>query len=131
MDKIGDFNFINLSRPAELPQQQLAVRSRPGVNGVMVQQLGIRGSQFQVTSVVDSLNITDAHNQYLDYTQIVGGSPVRIIWANQQYFSENILFFVLKVEPLLIRQIVRGHGGLLGASYARCQCVWTLQPTQV
>ena len=128
---IGNFRFVTLSRPPELLQQQVLVRSRPGVDGVMIQRTGSRARPFQVASMVDAGTIEQAFTLYHGYTQLVGGNAVSVVWADQALVNISIGCVVLGVEPVDIRRIVRGHGGLNGWSYARCECLWTLQPAAI
>jgi len=126
VNSIGPFHFVRLDRPPELVKQTLITRSRPGVNGVMLQRLGVRAMPFEITSMVDAPTVADAYSLYWQYRLLVGASAVPMWWAGLAIQSH--LFFVMNVSPVDIRRILRGHGGLNGLSYARTVCTWTLQP---
>lgn len=128
LNTIGNFAFVALSRPPEIEQEQVVTRARPGTDGVMLQRVGRRGRAFQLTSMVDAPTLAGAMQLYYAYTLLVGQDAVEVIWADQFLVGANSKYFVTAVEPINIRRIVRGHGGLNGVSHARCECLWTLQP---
>ena len=131
VNRIGTFNFTSLSRPPELVQQTFVTRTRPGINGVSIQRLGIHARSFQVLSKADTLTLADAWDLYDDYRRLTESLvAVPVIWSGFPMSSLTHLFFVLRAEPAVIRSIVAGHGGLCSPSTARAKvhCVWTLQP---
>lgn len=128
INRIGPFSFVSLTQPPRLVAQQLAVRSRPGVDGVMLQRLGIRCDPFQVESMADAPTHYDAMSLYDQYRFLVGAAAVNVVWANIPMAAAYHQYFVLAVDPIEIRAILHGHGGLNGISYGRCKCLWTLQP---
>jgi len=129
VNSIGSFRFVRLDRPPELVQQTLVTRSRPGVDGVMLQRMGTRAEPFEIASMVDAPTVADAYSLYSQYRYLVGASAVVVRWANLPMPSHA--YFVLRVTPVDIRRILRGHGGLNGVSYARTICSWQLQPVFV
>lgn len=128
LNRIGPFTFVRLSQPPQFAQQQLAIRSRPGVDGVMLQRLGTRADPFQCESFVDAPTLLDAYELYRQYTTIVGIGAVPVIWGGIPMLANYHVYHVTHVEPVEIRAIVQGHGGLNGISYAFTRCLWTLQP---
>jgi len=128
VNMIGRFRFVSLSRPPEFAQQEIVTRTRAGVDGVTLQRVGKRAKPFQVTSYVDALSLNNALELYRQYTELVGEDAVQVYWANIPMGLINLWFYVTRVEPVDIRYLLLGVGGLNGLSYAKCECVWTLQP---
>lgn len=131
VNRIHEFYFTSLSRPPELVQQTFVTRTRPGVNGVSIQRLGIHARPFQVLSKADCLTLADAWGLYDRYRRLTQWqTAVTVQWASLQLSFLEHVCFVLRVEPTVLRSIVAGHGGLSYPSTARAKvhCLWTLQP---
>ena len=131
VNAISGFRFVSLSAPPPLAQELVVVRRRPGVDGVMLQRLGRSARQYQVTSMADVTTFNWAYDIYTRYRLLVGANAVPIVWANAAIAAWQHLVYVTAVEPVQVKRIVRGHGGLNGTSYALLRCQWTLQPVEI
>lgn len=127
-NKIGDFEFIALSRAISGPVQQLAREVRPGVAGVTLWKTGKRAEPFGLMSEVDVADIDAAEDLLHQYEAIVGESTQLVTWNGKNLAPRRVV--VMNVEPIEngIFATLLGIGGVLGNSNAFCRCLWTLQP---
>jgi len=128
LNSIGAHRFISLSRPPMLEGEQVIARSKAGVNGVFLSRIGRRAQPFEVMSLRDAGSISEAELIYRQYKLLQGAGAVQVTWAGLPQTSYGHAFFVLDVQPIDLRKIIRGVGGVLGTSLAHCRCSWTLQP---
>jgi hypothetical protein len=131
---LGPFQFISLCRvedpsaPPPIPQQQLELIQRRGVNGTGFAQTGVRANQFQMLSKVDAVDFPSAVNQAYQYQAAAGNQPLSIVWADQSFDAFNVQYVVLMAEPRKVRQLATAVGGLNPPSGAWLECLWTLIP---
>lgn len=132
--QIGDFDFINLSRPPSKAMKRTEREARPGVANVTMWGVGSMAAPFALISSRDAIDMDDAQNILALYEAIVGGDPVALVWAG---YSHGLVY-VHNVAPLDdgIFATLQGLGGVLGTSNAKIHCQWVLewvpltQPTQ-
>lgn len=122
---IGQFDFINLSRPPSVPQQKLVRETKPGKDGVTFFQNGKRAEPFQLTSSRDCATVDDAASLVASYQDLVGQGAVSMWWCSR-YRGDVV---VHGVEPIdgEVRAVLLGIGGILGTSRAMARCVWLLE----
>lgn len=85
--KIGDHAFTFLSAPPEKPVQMCEVMARPGVSGVGVYRMGVRGRPIMLRSEVDLSDKAAALAQLDEYQASIAQDPVDVIWADKEAFS--------------------------------------------
>jgi len=125
---IGQFEFIALHGSPVPPQEQLAVLSRPGVDGNAVWKTGERGSPFQLVSVVDAEDVDSAYSEALRYKKLIGKDPVELVKDGVEMETKfNYRVLVRNVEVIRIRATLVSSGGLVADSRAKIVCRWTLQ----
>jgi len=124
---IDVFDFVQLDTPPNLPQYQLATRTRPGSDGVAVQRLGRWASAFEIQSLALCTDVLQGLTFYEAYCSIVGTGVVQVTWANIPYALTGVAFHVLAVELVENRPVLTGlyAGGTFGATL---RCKWRLQP---
>ncbi len=122
--KIGNFQFIDIGHFPIGQKQQVAMESRPGVDGLYFWLTGKRGQPFSVTTVADVENVFAAGVLMTQYEEVIG-QVVPIVWSDRYLPKQYVVVDVVPV-PDGIRQIVLGVGGLLGTSQGICTAQWTL-----
>ncbi len=131
LSSIDRFTFLTMSRLPALVRQTYATRSRPGLSGTSVQQLGIRSNSFQVQTFVDVLNQPAGLVLAEQYRRLTGAQQaVRVVWEGANLLSVDHRFFVLDVEPVpgFPRAILYMRGGTVPGARAVLRANWTLQP---
>jgi hypothetical protein len=127
LNTIGPFSFITLSAPVSLAGVELALYTRAGTDGTLIADLGRRGESFSVDSLAGVANYPRAWQLALEYKALEGADPVQVIWSDFLLTAARHAFFVLDVQPLDVRRIIRGHGPA-GAYYAELEARWQLLP---
>lgn len=128
-NQLGSFQFIRMSPPPLVVQDRIARTAQAGTDGTSYWQMGKAGRPFQVTTVVEALNVAAAFALYQAYYSLLAAEPQTLQWAGQTISGQK--FKVLSVEPNgpnSIRQIGFGFGGVNGGvSFGMVECVWTLE----
>jgi hypothetical protein len=125
--RLGDFEFVSLSRALSRPVQSIEREVRPGANGVTLWRTGKRGQPFVLMSFVDCTDTEAALNLLAQYEQLVGGDPVTAKWAGHEI--AELLVFVHQVLPdeQGLRATLLGIGGKEGTSHAFLRCHWLVE----
>jgi hypothetical protein len=122
-NSIGAFSFISLEGEYDWEEQQIAIDSRPGVEGMEFTLLGVKGQPFAMISLVDVNSLADGKSLIEDYKDLVAGNPVSV-WKNGEvYVSAK----VLKVTPLRLAKIQTAVGNKRSSiAGAILECRWDL-----
>lgn len=128
INRIGDFNFLQFVGGPEFPSGDIEIVARPGVDGVALWFTGVRGKPFSIVSLVDAPDLIGAYDLYEQYNRIVGAGVQNMVWRNVGLVGYGIVFAVLMVRPLQIRQVAKFVGGFNNNPTAICRCEWTLLP---
>jgi hypothetical protein len=125
--RIGDHEFISLSRAFSRPQEQTERELRPGANGVSFWGTGKRGEPFVLESCVDVADQDAAQGKLAEYEDLAGGEPVTAVWADREFPG---LLFIHKVLPAErgVREMLLGVGGTLGTSHGLLKAIWLVEP---
>ena len=126
MAAIGDISFITIKgtpRPMGMETEPL---TRPGVDGTAFRELGTRGQPFQVTTIVDVDDAADAKTALESYaalraTLVTLTDDLGNSWAN---------VMVIDVEPIEVKAVESGVGGLSQTGGVLVSARWTLQCTE-
>ena len=129
-DRIGPFFFVKLSRAPALVKQQTVVRARPGVAGVRVQQIGIRGAPFIVESFADALTFLGAQELATLYAEAAGGDAYSVTYGDVNFDSVGHRYFCLDVQILEIAPLLTTLGGINTNSQAMIRARWELLPVR-
>lgn len=132
--KIGNFEFISLSKPPYRPAQQVVVEARAGTDGLSFWRTGKRGKPFTVFSSVNPQNLSTADTLFRGYRDLIGANPVVVSWANLTY--PDLLCEVIEVETPDdgIYATAIGIGGVAPqgmVSNAMLHAIWTLIPINI
>jgi hypothetical protein len=120
---IGNNVFVNISARPAAPQEGVQLESQAGVNGVTAWLVGSVGKTQTITSFRDCVNFADALNHLAAYELTSALGPLAITYGGV------LLPFgvkVLSVEPLEVKQIMHGVGGVLGQSGAILRARWSI-----
>lgn len=127
--KIGQFEFISLSRPHARPVAKFSRETRPGKHGVTLINLGDTAEPIQVVSRVETDDVDDSLAKLREYEELANGNPVAIEWNGDT--DAPRMCKVLAVEPLEngVIQTVLGLGGVRGnqTSSGFLSAVWLIQ----
>ena len=125
--RLGEFEFVSLSRALSRPMQTIEREVRPGADGVTLWRTGKRGQPFVLMSFVDCSTVEAALALLKQYEQLVGDDPVTAKWAGQEV--DELLVFVHNVVPdeQGLRAILLGIGGKEGTSHAFLRCHWLVE----
>jgi hypothetical protein len=126
--RIGDFEFIHLSRVLSYPRMRGLREVRPGQAGTTFWRQGRGGEPFQLASVVNAAGIASAESLIHQYEQLVYGEPVTAAWAGIELASLQVL--VLDVQPIDegVHAMLLGIGGVGGgSSFGLCRALWTVE----
>lgn len=126
--KIGDFQFINMSRTLSGPMARLARETRPGVNGCTLWHTGVRSEPIQLMTMVDTADVVAAASLLRSYEAAAGGDPLAVEFAGD--FLDGLKVVIADVQPVDggVTQTLLGIGGTLNGSQGLLRCVWVLQP---
>lgn len=129
--KIGEHEFKFLSGPPEKPVQQCEPIMRPGVRGVGVYRLGVRGRPFYLRSEVDLDDKADALEKLDEYQASIAKDPVNVIWADKdaetdRHFKVIVLDVQLAGVPMSYPTCVGGINVADGQPGVWLVCDWTL-----
>lgn len=127
INRIHNFSFITLSAPVSLAGVEIALYTRAGTDGTMLADLGTRGEPFTIDSLAGTLTYPQAWKLATDYKALEGADAVQVIWSDFLLTAARHAFWVLDVQPLDVRRIVRGHGPA-GAYFAEVEARWQLLP---
>lgn len=94
--RIGQFEFINISRPLSSVNQQTVLEGRPGVNGWSIWKTGKRGKPFYVRTVVNLADTDTAQATLQAYEALIGENPVVVTWGGM--VRSDVLAFVKSVD---------------------------------
>lgn len=125
--KIGDFEFINMSRLISRPTKRLTREVRSGVAGVTFWNTGKRAEPIIVETVVDTADKNAATNRIFQYEQLIGASPVIVTWFGSPI--DGIRVVVMDVQPAErgVHTMLLGVGGVTGGvSHGLCRAIWLL-----
>lgn len=123
VNKIGEFQFLQMAGPPYLRQEQVELIERPGVDGSGLRRLGQRGKPFQVvtTNYVESLAEAKAQMD-LYKAEVADDTPLELI---RHSVSEGT-FFVLAVVEQYKGAIFNSLGGFDGNEECLHVVTWTL-----
>lgn len=125
---IAGFPFVTLDRPPDFGAMNRAVRTRPGVTGAAVLNLGLWGKPFTVVALSTHATLAEALATYATgYLPTTAGPAVTLTWAGISLAQLNIRYHVLGVEIQEARAVAQGHGAQ-GPYGAIMRTAWTLQP---
>lgn len=128
--RIGEFEFLNMVGPPEIPAEQVIVQRRAGVDHVSTFFTGKRSPPSQTITTAYGPSIRDAWDEYAEYLKLVDSSrAVPVMWAG---ITMPYMVRVLSVTPERNspKATVIGIGpGFI--SRARLRCVWRLQVVEV
>jgi hypothetical protein len=132
---IGDFDFIDLSRPPGRPKERLARELRPGVKGVTFFRTGAKTEQFQLSSVRDCYDLADLQGALAAYEDSVGAGTLEMWWGGIEW-GDVIVHDVVPIDGQC-HKVLLGVGGCLGnlraedpdtpPARAILRCIWTLE----
>lgn len=128
---LGPFAFLEIMGDPQFPTGDIDLVARPGVNGFALWFTGVRGKPFSLMSLVDAPTLGDAYDLYDQYRFLIGAGLQALTWRNINMTSVSIMFAVLDVRPLQIRQVAKFVGGLNSNPGAICRCEWTLIPSAI
>jgi hypothetical protein len=123
--KIGDFDFIDLSRAPSRSLTRTVREVRPGASGVTLHRMGSQPAPYSLVSVRDVADVETGLDLYAEYEDAVGSDPVTLIWAG----VDKGLVYIHNVLPLDegIYATLLGIGGLEGTSNGMVRAAWTLE----
>ena len=119
---IGDFDFNSIDGFPETSKRQLAPETRPGTDGHILWDTGVRGVPVQVITHRDVAGINDGATAYLNYTAAIG-ERLNVMYSGGVFPHP---FDVLDVKMVKIKATALGVGGRRGGSHAYLVCQWTL-----
>lgn len=123
INKIGDFQFLEMDGVFHLRQQELEPITRVGIDGTGLRRLGERGKPFEVVTLNYEADFDSAEDKVDEYLELVGSDPVAVIRFSE---SEGD-FFVLQVrEQRPPFAIFNSLGGLVGGEQVCHLVSWTL-----
>jgi hypothetical protein len=136
---LGSFDFKVLESLAgfrggapELPQKHLDFVQRPGVPGTGFIDLAIKGSPFQMRSLVDVADESGAQSLVEEYFLAVGGDKLAMVWRDNDIFAlHGVMYEVVRFEAPRMRRMACITGGLNvapGATGVVVEGIWTLWP---
>lgn len=96
--QIGDFSFINISRPPGRPYEQTSLERKPGNDGHTVWQLGKAGEEFTCLTSANPADVAAAVSLLAQYQALIGQNPVTMHWANVSQDAIRVL--VRNVQPV-------------------------------
>jgi hypothetical protein len=118
----GTAAFLTMVPRPQGPTQKIALESRPGVNGNAAWATGIRSEPQQIETLRDVVDWSAALTLCAGYQAMVG-SVVTVTYAGTlQAFAA----LILDVDPQP-ESIVKGLGGVAGASTALVRARWTIE----
>ena len=120
---IGSIQFLSLSGRPVLPALKLEAQIRPGVDGVGIWEVGIRGEPFFLESVDDAEDTAYAEQMAEDYRDLIQQNGLEV-WIADWIFG--YLFQVLSVEILEIAAVLTASGGRHCPSTAIIRARWQL-----
>lgn len=121
---IGDFDFISIDQPPDTSKHQTLVEARPGADGTLLWDTGMRGVPHAVMTMRDFVNLATAAAGYANYVQSIGATA-SVLWAGIGY---DHLFQIVNVERVEVKKTIIGIGGRTGFSSAILVARWTLLP---
>jgi hypothetical protein len=135
VNSLGDFTFITLEAdqrggaPA-VPQLQVSIVQRPGVDGNAVIQQGIKADLIQMRSARDVASIAAGNALAVQYQQSNRDEPWILIFQGINYSTTySTRYFVVNVGQIAVTRLARARGGVMGTGAgAMVRAVWTLQP---
>ena len=126
-NSIGDFEFLALTgHPLRADDDQVVVKSRPGVDGVVLWLKGQRGRPFRLRSAVDAPTFTYARWLYGRYLTLKDHDPVPLVWGGINMQQEGFKVAVVEVEPVEVGAMMASAGGNNPPSYGWAEFDWTL-----
>lgn len=126
VNQIGPFPFLSLDGEVVIPQQQLEIVRRVGVDGNGFWRTGTRGEPFQLQSACDTQTYADARLFAINYPLLSGGETVELVVGDFAYSMISLEFEVLRVDILQVIALVGGVGGLYPPSAGFVRAAWTL-----
>jgi hypothetical protein len=135
VNSLGDFDFIKLESdqrggaPA-VPQLQVSIVQRPGVDGNAVIQQGIKADLIQMRSVRDVASVAAGNEVGVQYQQANRDAPWVLVFQGINYSTTySVRYFVKNVAQIAVTRLARARGGVMGTGAgALVTAVWTLQP---
>ena len=127
INRIGPFSFITLSVPANLAGVEIALYTRAGTDGTMLADLGTRGEPFTIDSLAGAATYPQAWQLATSYKALEGANAIQVIWSDFLLTAARHAFYVLDVQPLDVRRIIRGSGPA-GPYFAEVEARWQLLP---
>lgn len=136
VNRIDNFNFITLERVdgggslPELLRQDKDIYQRAGVNGTAVSNLGVKGRQFQMRSLVDMPTKYEAEDLRFLYAALQSASrKVNLVHNDIDYASfHDVRYIVEDVSQVFINRMGAAVGGLSTPSNYTVRATWTLIP---
>lgn len=119
-NSIGTFELFDLVGNIYLPQQQVEIIERPGVNFSGARRTGIRGKQFELVSVEYRGSFEEAFDAYGAYKAASGGDSLSIVQNDVDWGA----YLLLEVAILKLFAVVNAAGAP-GAN-CRMECRWKL-----
>lgn len=123
MNSIGDYQFLVLKGRPVLPSLKLEAQVRPGVDGVGLWEIGVKGEPFWLESLDDAEDLDQAETMAYEYFQAMRDNGVSLIIDNWLF---GYLFQVLAVEILEVGPVVASSGGRHAPSTALVRARWQL-----
>lgn len=118
--------FRTMVGPLDVPQNDMQIIERPGLDGFDLRKLGDHKKPFQILASRDARDISEARAFLANYALLVGADPVAMIWANYNLSLEGRKVAVLRVDQVELRAafpIVNAIGPLPGYLL---RTLWTL-----
>jgi len=127
-DRIGQCEFIALHGNPEGPRRLTELLSRPGVDGVAVWELGVRGTRFTLRSGVDLPSVQWAEYVMERYHELIGADPVQLVHGRIDYAPCGWQVAVLDVRRVRAVALLKSVGGLAqnAPSLGWLECDWDL-----
>lgn len=127
--RIGQHEFISLSRPHTRPVAKFSRETRPGKHGVTLINLGDTAEPMQVVSQVETNDVQSSLAKLREYEDLVNENPVTIEWNGDVDAPRKCQ--VLGVEAIEggVIETVMGLGGVRGnqVSHGFLVAVWLIQ----
>ena len=126
-NSIGDFEFVALTgQPGRADDEQVVVKSRPGVDGGVLWLKGQRGRPFTFRSAVDAPTFGYARWLYGQYLTLKDHDPVPLVWGGINMEQEGYRVAVVEVSPVQVGPMMASAGGINPPSYGWAEFDWTL-----
>lgn len=136
VNSLGIFDFIKLEVDGQrggappIPQMQLVPMQRPGTDGTIFTETGIKGEMFTVRTVRDVANIAVGNALGVYYQLADRSSAWVLVFQGIDYSATyNVRYVVQRVNQISVVRLTGSKGGVMGGGAgALVTATWTLMP---